>query len=320
MFLLFGLAVNLIGCGSDAKKEEAALNSATQLNIAKQLVLGYIPLYIMEENNWLEDSLSEAGYDIEVKYTEFESGPPENEAFAVGEQDIGVMGNVPAINGIASGQKRDIIGIAYNGEETLGVLIQNDSSIKQIEDLKGKKVGLVIGSIAQDFFHAILQNAGMSLEDVELINLGLSEQEIALKTGQVDAVATWNPTMLKICADEAGKLLADGTGVYAGENVIVANREYTTQNPEIVKIFMEQYQRAVDELKSDFEGYAEKYADVTGLTKDLLLQTWETTNFPVSISEKDQSELEKTAQFLYEQDLISSEVKMEDYLDFSFSK
>lgn len=314
------LLVNISACGVKEEETTTELNSAKRLNVATQMVLGYTPLHIMEEKGWLEEALSEAGYDIEVTYTEFESGPPENEAFAVGEQDIGVMGNVPAISGIAAGQKRDIIGIAYNGEKTLGILVQSNSSITEVTELKGKKVGIVIGSIAQDFFNAVLENAGMTMEDVELINLGVSELETALATGQVDAVAIWNPTMLKICADGVGTLLTDGTGVYAGENVIVANREYTSQNPEIIKIFMEQYRRAVEELKSDFTGYAEQYAPVTGLSNEVLIQTWESSNFPVSLTEKDKSELEQTAKFLYDQELISTEVNMEEYLDFTFSE
>ena len=316
------LTIALAACGTkaEADSDKDSLNSVSHLNIAKQMVLGYIPLYIMEENGWLEEALSEAGYDIEVTYTEFESGPPENEAFATGQQDLGVMGNVPAISGIASGQERDIIGIAYNGEKTLGILVQNNSDIEKVTELEGKKIGIVIGSIAQDYLNAMLENAGLTMNDVELINLGVSELETSLATGQVDAVVTWNPTLLKICADGMGVLLADGTGVYAGENVIVANKEYTAQNPEIVRIFMEQYQRAVDELKSDFAGYAEKYSDITGLPSELLVQTWENSNFPVSLTARDQEELVKTAKFLYEYDLISTEVNMEDYLDFTFSE
>ncbi|MCM1217017.1 MAG: aliphatic sulfonate ABC transporter substrate-binding protein [Lachnospiraceae bacterium] len=317
--MCFALIFGLASCGTNAKEETGSLNSVSHLNIAKQMVPGYIPLWIMQDKGWLEEALSEAGYDIQVTYTEFESGPPENEAFATGQQDIGVMGNVPAISGIAAGQKRDIIGIAYNGEKTIGILVQNNSDITAISELKGKKIGIVIGSIGQDYLNAMLEDAGITMNDVELINLGVSELETALATGQVDAVAIWNPTMLKICADGTGVLLADGTGVYAGENVIVANREYTTQNPDIVRIFMEQYQRAVDELKSNFEGYAEEYSDVTGLSKELLIQTWENSNFPVTLTAKDQGELEKTSQFLYDQNLIGTEVNIAEYLDFTFS-
>lgn len=314
------LVVGLMGCGNNGNSENTELNAVSHLNIAKQMVLGYIPLYIMEEKGWLEEALANAGYDIEVTYTQFESGPPENEAFASGRMDIGVMGNVPAISGIAAGQERDIIGIAYNGEKTLGILVQTNSAIQSVKELEGKKIGLVIGSISQDYLNAMLVDAGLKMQDVELINLGVSELEMALVTGQVDAVAAWNPELLEIATNGSGQLLADGTGVYAGENVIVANKAYVAQNPEIAKIFMEQYQRGVDELLSNPEGYAKEYSKIVGLSEELLIQTWANSNFPVGLTEKDQSELEKTAAFLYEQKLISNKVNIENYLDFTFSE
>lgn len=314
------LVFSLVACGNNGSINDAEKNATTHLNIAKQMVLGYIPLYIMEEKGWLEEALEQEGYNIEVTYTQFESGPPENEAFASGLMDLGVMGNVPAISGIASGQERDIIGIAYNGEKTLGILVQNNSDIDSVAELKGKKVGLVIGSISQDYLNAMLVDAGLKMSDVELINLGVSELETTLAMGQVDAVAAWNPELLEIVANGSGVLLADGTGVYAGENVIVANKEYVAKNPDIVRIFMEQYQCGVDELLSNPEKYAKEYAVIVGLSEELLLQTWANSNFPVELTEKDKSELEKTAAFLYEQKLISNEVDVDSYLDFTFSE
>lgn len=303
----------LVSCGKEGHTGESEAETV-HLNIAKQMVPGYMPLYIMEDGKWLETAYEKAGYQITVTYTEFESGPPENEAFATDQMDVGVMGNVPAISGIAAGQKRDIIGIAYNGEQTLGILVSPEAELSSVEELRGKKVGIVIGSIAQDFLHAILENAGLSMEDVTLVNLGISEMEAALSGGQVDALAVWNPTMLKLCEDGTGKLLADGSGVYAGENVIVARQEYLEQNPEVIAIFMDQYEKAVDELLNNMDEYAEKYASVTGLSPELLKKTWESSRFPVWLSEKDAAELEQTAQFLYEQKLIGSEVEVSEYL------
>ncbi len=321
LILSFVFVFSLVSCNnSKSDSNTGEKNTTTHLNIAKQMVLGYIPLYIVEENGWIEEALEEAGYDIDVTFTQFESGPPENEAFATGLMDIGVMGNVPAISGIAAGQSRSIIGIAYNGEKTLGILVSKDSEIKSVSQLKGKKVGLVIGSISQDYLNAMLEDSNLKMGDVELINLGVSELESTLARGEVDAVAAWNPELLEIQANSVGRLLADGTGVYAGENVIVANKDYVEQNPEIVRIFMEQYQRGVNELLSNPEKYAKQYSEIVGLSEDLLLQTWKNSNFPVCLTEKDQSELEKTAKFLYEQKLISNEVNVAEHLDFSFSE
>ena len=78
--------------------------TGTHLNIAIQPVPGYVPLYVLRDKGWLTDALKEDAVDI--NFTEFESGPPENKSFAAGQQDIGVMGNVPSISGIAAGQNR----------------------------------------------------------------------------------------------------------------------------------------------------------------------------------------------------------------------
>lgn len=312
----------LAGCGTDTKEssgtsaqtENAQPNSATTLNIAYQPVVGFLPTYILKDEGQLQEALKDAGYDIEVTFTEFESGPPENEAFASGLQDIGVMGNVPAISGIAAGQQRDIIGIAYNGEQTEAVLVPQDSKITSVSELKGKKVGLVIGSIAQNYMNELLKANDLSINDVELINLSTGEQQQALATGQVDAVATWEPTITKIEASGAGKVLADGTGVFLGENPIIARSEYVSQNPEIVKIFLEQYQKAAEAIKADPETYADKYADQLGLEKDLFVTALSHVSFPVSISQEDVDDLQGTADFLHDSGIITKSVNVADYV------
>lgn len=293
--------------GDESENSQDTLNQATTLNIAYQPVVGFTPLYILRDGTALQDALSEAGYShIEVVFTEFESGPPENEAFASGLQDVGVMGNVPAISGIAAGQKRSIIGIAYNGEQTEAVLVPNDSDIKSVQDLKGKKIGLVVGSIAQNLLYNLLEENGLSISDVELINLATGEQEVALSTGQVDAVATWEPTISKIQAEGVGTVLVDGTGVFLGENPIIARTEYVEQNPEIVQIFLNEYKKAAEQIKADPQTYAAKYAESLGIDEKLFVEALSHAELPISIAEEDVEDLQGTVDFLYHSDIINS--------------
>ena len=156
----------LAGCGNDSSSaatgsegENASGSATDHLNIALQPSPNFLTVKYLSDNGWVQEALKEAGYDdIEVNFTEFESGPPENESFAAGQQDIGVIGNVPAISGIAAGQERTIIGIPANGEHTQGTVVAVDSDIDSLEDLAGKKVGLVVGSIAQDLLiHSLKQ-------------------------------------------------------------------------------------------------------------------------------------------------------------------
>ncbi len=311
---------SLVGCNAEKKKQETESSSNKKLNIAIQPVVGFLPLYIMKDNQSLEKALSDAGYHVDVTYTEYESGPPENEAFAAGLADIGVLGNVPALTGIASGQDRKIIGIAYNGEATEAIIVPKDSDIKKVSDLKGKKIGLVVGSIAQNLVLAVFQENKLNFSDVTFVNLSAGEQQQALETKEVDAVATWEPTISKLTADGKNVVLADGTGVFLGENPIIARGKYIDANPEIVQIFFDEYKKAVQLLKDDTEKYAEKYSSNFGLEKNIIRAALTHVNEPVAITEEDVSDLQNTAEFLKNENLISAEIKVKDYVDFSFSK
>ena len=311
--------LSLVGCGDNTKTAEinagakAELNTATHLNIATQPAPGYLPIQIAWDNGWVEEALAEAGYkDVVVTYTEFESGPPENESFAAGQQDIGVMGNVPSILGKAAGQDRVYLGISENGEKTEVVIVPKDSEIKSISDLKGKKIGLVVGSICENLIYNLLKSEDLTLDDVELVNLATSEQQATLEAGEVDAVATWQPTVAKLTSDGSNIKLADGEGLFKAENTIFGNREYVEQNPEIVQIFIQQYARAAYELANNKEEYAEKYADKYGLTPELLYAALEDANFPIVISDEDIADLQGTADFLYETGKANVQVNVKE--------
>jgi len=110
-------------------------------------------------------------------------------------------GNVPPIWTRAAGRDIAVIGITWV-DEYQGVLTRADSSLRSLEDLKGKRVGFPVNAQAViDFQHATAQHgfytalklAGLSLDDVEVVELAqqqtIHQREIAaLESGEVDAV------------------------------------------------------------------------------------------------------------------------------------
>ena len=305
--LIGSLAVGVIGCGKSDKKDDGK-----HLNIALQKVTGYIPLYLLRDSDDLKNALKE--YDVKINFTEFESGPSENESFAAGQQDIGVIGNVPAITGIAAGQDRVLVGIAYNGEKTEATLVPKDSDITKLEDLKGKKVGLVVGSIAQNLLDAQLKSVGLSIADVTLVNLSPAEQSVALENGEVDAISTWEPNITKIRKALDAKVLADGTGIFLGENPIIANKTYVEKNQELVKTFLDEYRKAAQKVKDDPQAIAKTYAEDFGLEEEDFVSALANAEFPIDLNEADAVDLQNTVDFLAESDIIEKTFDIQDYI------
>ena len=67
------------------------------------------------------------------------------------------------------------------------LLVRADGPIGSIADLKGRKIGFSVGGTEEAILGAILGRHGLTLGDVELVNVNFSLSP-ALITGQVDAV------------------------------------------------------------------------------------------------------------------------------------
>jgi NitT/TauT family transport system substrate-binding protein len=67
------------------------------------------------------------------------------------------------------------------------------SEITNVEDLKGKRVAVNLGSVAEFFLNSVLRDHGLSEADVRLIDMRQDEAGEAMLTGQVDAAVTWEP-------------------------------------------------------------------------------------------------------------------------------
>lgn len=319
---------SLAGCGSKASSDngetakaastqqsassDADLNKAKTLNIAYQT--GYYPIYLLQEGDRLQKVLKDAGYDLKIKYTLFESGPPENESFASGQQDLGCIGNVPGVSAIASGQDRVILGNASRGAKANGLLVKKGSSIKSVADLKGKKVGLVIGSCSENLLYNLLKKEGIDYDQVNRVNLSPSEQISALSSGQVDAIVTWDPTMTTLINDGQATKLADGSNRMLGSDIIVGTGKYVKENPDIVRIFLEEYKKAGAEIDADKESFVDKYADTVGIKKPDFQVVLNATSFPSDFTDDDVSDLQGTADFLKATGLINKDIKVSDYV------
>ena len=115
-------------------------------------------------------------------------------------------------------------------------------------------------------------------------------------------------------------VLADGTGVFLGENPIIARGEYIEKNPEIVQIYMDTYKKAAELLAADTEKYAEQYSDYFGLDTSIIRSALANAKQPIAITDADVTDLQKTADFLKNENLVTKEIKVEDYVDFTFSE
>lgn len=311
----------LTGCGNTQgtetdTSESAATEESTDgavLRIAAQPYPLYTPVYVAYELGYLQEEFDAIGAKFE--WQEFQSGPLVNEAVAAGEADLGFMADLPAIIAKSTGQPIEVISNVAYGEKGLAVLVKPDSDITSVADLKGKKVAYATGSYAQHLLALLLSNEGLTLDDVESINLAAGDQPAALASGEVDALVIWEQYISKLTSEGAATVLADGTGVKKGNMITYAVSDYAEANPEVIKAYIKALNRANELLATDPDTAAEAVAEDFGVDKELMTKIIPNFTYATEITDDDIAEITKVKDFSLEAGIISSDVDIESFIN-----
>ena len=159
----------------------------------KEFRIGYQKngvLVIARQQDALEKRFAKVG--VAIKWVEFSAGPPMMEAMNAGSVDFGQVGDSPPIFAQAAGA--NIVYVAgqpiTNGQ---GILVKQDSEIRTLADLKGKRIALGKGTSAHNVTIMALENAGLQFGDITPVYLNPPEGASAFARGSVDAWAVWDP-------------------------------------------------------------------------------------------------------------------------------
>lgn len=174
--------------------------SAAPLKVAYSDWPGWTAFAIAGEKGWFKD----AGVEVELLW--FEYGPS-MEAFAAGQVDAVMVTNGDALVTGATGSKNVMILVTdySNGND----MVVAKPGIKSMKALKGKKIGVEVGFVDHLLLLNGLKKAGLSESDVEIVPTPTNQAPQVLASGQVDAVAAWQPN-----SGAALKALPGSTAVY----------------------------------------------------------------------------------------------------------
>ncbi|MCB6218114.1 aliphatic sulfonate ABC transporter substrate-binding protein [Bacillus paralicheniformis] len=313
---MLGCLMLLAGCS--AAQSSGGGGDLKEINIGVQQSLS--PLLLAKEKGWFEKEFAKEG--IKVKWTEFQSGPPQFEGLAAGKLDFSQVGNSPVIAGQAAGIDFKEIGLSQDGLKANGILVKKGSGIDDIKDLKGKKVAVAKGSSGFDFLYKVIDKAGLEPTDVNIIQLQPDEAMPAFDSGAIDAWSIWEPFLsLKTIKSDAA-ILVDGEQIdkYSPGFTLVRS-EFAEKYPDEVIRFLKVYDKAVKWHKNHKKEAVEAYAKIKNLDKKVVenvLNNTEPLNEPITdrIIETQQ----ETADFQFKLKAINKEIDVKEVVDNSFIK
>jgi hypothetical protein len=169
--------------------------------------------YMMNEKLF-EKAASELGYDLTVDWRDYPSALPMVEAFVSGNLDIGMWGNTPIVRLLSQNQGIHVLTVG-EGHLRMVLCTRPDSPIRNMEDLKGKTVGALVGgdpynALSQMLLHE-LGNADPRAFDIKVVNTPTQAQAASLPSGMDAAIAIY-PAFLKANAEIGTKGIVNSFG------------------------------------------------------------------------------------------------------------
>jgi ABC-type nitrate/sulfonate/bicarbonate transport systems, periplasmic components len=183
----------------------AASVFAAPLKVAYSDWPGWTAFAIAEQKGWFK----EAGVDVELLW--FEYGPS-MEAYSAGKVDAVMVTNGDSLVTGAGGAKNIMIVVLdySNGND----MIVARPGIDSVKALKGKKVGVEVGFVAHLLLLKALESADLSESDIEIVPTPTNQAPQVLASGQVDAIAAWQPN-----SGAALKALPGSKAIFTSANV-----------------------------------------------------------------------------------------------------
>jgi ABC-type nitrate/sulfonate/bicarbonate transport system substrate-binding protein len=117
------------------------------------------------------------------------------DAMIGGQADVATVAETPVVFATYGGQKLRII--ATMSEEPMKIIANRTAGIAKLEDLKGKRIAVLVGTSADYFLSKVLAASGIATSDVKVTNLNPPDMVTALSRGDIDAYCAWEPHVIK---------------------------------------------------------------------------------------------------------------------------
>lgn len=190
------------GTGAAPGPIPSSVPPGTTLRVGDQLDFLQTPLAAAAQND---------NFPYAVKYSSFIGGPAMLQAFEAGAVDIGWISEPAPI--VAQAARQDVVAVAAYGTQKgrVGLVAAPGQNFEGWASLKGTKVAFMRGTVLQTYLLRGLDSVGLSLHDIEPVNVKATDIPQTLDSGSVPTATLAQPVLAKYLAEHPGsKLLAEG--------------------------------------------------------------------------------------------------------------
>jgi NitT/TauT family transport system substrate-binding protein len=243
----------LIACGT-----APSVSTNPPLRIAVNLWPGLYPAAIAQEQGFF------AKHNVQVEIHYYEAYPDTYADLVVGKVDglSGIVGDMLSINN----QMKLKFVFPVDASDGADVFVAG-ADIQSLADLNGKRIGAGFGTYGELYVRTLLQQNGISLADVTLVN-SPAENAVEAFPAQVDAIHTYEPY--------ASETLNEGAHILSTSsetpNLMLGEMTFTAalveQRPQDIQAFTDAWFEAVDWMYAHPDDVPAIVAKAFGIPED----------------------------------------------------
>ncbi|MFI3172777.1 MAG: ABC transporter substrate-binding protein [Eubacteriales bacterium] len=276
--VLLGTTV-LSGCGSETETSEEVVEievsevgtdaeSSETVALPDKVVIGTQEMPndegIAKAEGYFEDELG-----VEVEIISFDSGSDVITAIAAGSVDFALAGSCPATIAISNGYDVEVIWIHDVLGSAESFVVRSETGVEDIADLEGMVIATPFASTAHFSVLKALENAGLTTDDVTLLDMQPDEIYAAWESDLIDATYVWDPVLSQL--SDSTVLCTSGDLAEIGfmtSNVEMVNTEFADLYPEVVEGYIRALDTAVELYQTDKEAAVEIIATALAIDSE----------------------------------------------------
>lgn len=226
------------------------------------------------------------GAGVDVAIQPFELGKDALKAVLDGTANLAVVGDTPVMFALLGGADIAMLASISHSRRALAIVAHGDRGIQNVQDLKGKSIGVTLGTNLTYFLDAMLQVHGVASDEVVQSDLRTDAGISAFKSRRIDAVVVFQPHLAKLQSEMGDRIkVMYGEDVYAFRFLLVGKPSYIDSHPQEVNAVLRALVAAQQSIRAQPVAARRSVGDALKVDQALMVQLFQPDDYAVSLDE-----------------------------------
>lgn len=290
-------------------KKETLAHRKVSIATFKGLFSG--PIFIAHVKGYFKKE----GLDVTIE--PYMSGKAALNAILDGKTDLATVAETPIVHACLNEENVYVLATFVTSHKNLA-LIARKKDIAKFSDLKGKRIGVTLGTNGEFFLDNVLILFGIKRAWVDVVDIKPDDMFDALLGRRVDAVSTWNPHVLRLRKELGNKgIVSYGEKLYEGTFNLTSTKEFVNNNNDVIISFIRALIQAEKFIGENPAEAKRIIVDYTNLDINSVKELWDSYNFRVTLKRSFLITLEDEALWAIKNNLTKKK-KIPHFIDYIY--